>query len=135
MALHLEVVTPKGAVVDVETDEVILPGKEGEFGVLEGHIPFLSALKPGVLRYLKDGRSKQIAIGNGFAEVGVNNKVLVLTDLHALPDKIDMSATQQELKELEAKIASWSSEISPEYQALHDELAWAQARINSKNTN
>ena len=44
MSLHVEIVTPKGSVLDAEATEVVLPGKIGEFAVLDGHIPLLSAL-------------------------------------------------------------------------------------------
>jgi F-type H+-transporting ATPase subunit epsilon len=63
----LEVVTP--------------PGVRGEFGVLPGHIPFVSALKEGTLTYRERGSSnrKSLAIGPGFAEVVGGDKVVVLT--------------------------------------------------------
>ena len=48
--MQLSVTTPRGALVDTEVDEVTAPGALGEFGVLPGHVPFLSALKPGRVR-------------------------------------------------------------------------------------
>lgn len=134
MSLHLEIVTPKGSVVDVEVAEVALPGKLGEFGVLDGHIPFLSALKPGVVRYLVAGEWKQLAIGNGFAEVGASRKVLVLTDSHAKPNEIDVGETEKELADLEAQLKAWTGELTAEHQELLDGAAWAQARLDARRS-
>ena len=47
--MQLTVTTPRGYLVQIEVDEIAAPGVEGEFGVLPGHIPFMSVLKPGVL--------------------------------------------------------------------------------------
>jgi F-type H+-transporting ATPase subunit epsilon len=133
VALHLQIVTPRGSVVSTDTDEVVLPGKLGEFGVMEGHIPFLSALKPGVLGYKVGTEWKRLAIGSGFAEVGASQKVLVLTDLHAFPQQIDSAEVAGELTELEAELKSWTGEITAEHQELLDKAAWAQARLDVKN--
>jgi F-type H+-transporting ATPase subunit epsilon len=130
--LHLEVVTPRGSVVDVWTDAVTLPGKLGEFGVLGGHIPFLSALRPGVLRYTVSQEQHRLAIASGFAEVGASHKVLVLTELHAFPDEIDVEETRQELAEAEAELKAWVGELNAEHEILLDRAAWAQARLAAK---
>jgi len=134
MSLHLEIVTPKGAVVATDAEEVILPGKEGEFGVLEGHIPFLSALKPGVVRYQDQDGSRRLAIGTGFAEVGASEKVLVLTDAHALPEDVDLDQSRSELEEAEADLKAWTGELDAEHQELLEQVEWAQARIDVKGS-
>lgn len=133
MALHLEIVTPKGPVVATDAEEVVLPGKLGEFGVLPGHIPFLSALRPGVISYRDNGAPKRIAVGNGFAEVGAGDKVLVLTDMHARPDDVDVSQTEKELADAEAELKDWAGELSAEHQELQDQAEWAQARLDLKS--
>ena len=46
--MRLSVTTPRGALVDTDVEEVTAPGELGEFGVLPGHVPLMSALKPGV---------------------------------------------------------------------------------------
>jgi F-type H+-transporting ATPase subunit epsilon len=130
MALHLEIVTPKGSVVAVDAEEVILPGKQGEFGVLGGHIPFLSALRPGVVSYRDNGEPKQLAVGTGFAEVGAGDKVLVLTDLCARPDDVDVGQTTHELEDAEAELKEWAGELTAEHQELLEQAEWARARLD-----
>jgi F-type H+-transporting ATPase subunit epsilon len=84
--MQLEVVTPTGNALTTETDEVIVPGAEGEFGVLAGHTPFMSALKPGTLRYRTGGTTQALSIGAGLVEVTGQNRVVVLTDRASTSD-------------------------------------------------
>ena len=74
MALHFELVTPARLVRSDDVHMVVVPGAEGEFGVLEGHAPFMSTIRDGALKvYKTDGGSpEEIRIAGGFAEVGAN---------------------------------------------------------------
>jgi F-type H+-transporting ATPase subunit epsilon len=74
MALHFELVTPARLVRSDDVYMVVVPGTEGEFGVLEGHAPFMTTMKDGALRiYKTDGGSpEEIMIQGGFAEVSAN---------------------------------------------------------------
>ena len=130
--LRLEIVTPRGSVVDVQVDTVTLPGKLGEFGVLIGHIPFLSALRPGVLRYTVGPEQHRLAVASGFAEVGASQRVLVLTDQHAFPDEIDVEETKRELADVEAELKAWAGEVNTEHEILRNRAAWAEARLAAK---
>jgi F-type H+-transporting ATPase subunit epsilon len=132
VALHLEIVTPIGAVVDTEAEEITLPGKLGEFGVLDGHIPFLSALSPGVVQYRTGTEWHRLAVGTGFAEVGAGRRVLVLTDTQARPEEVDAGEVSAELQEVEAELKAWTGPITPEHDALRSRAAWAQARLDAK---
>lgn len=57
--LHLEVVTPEKVMVSQEVDIVVAPGSMGEFGVLEGHVPFLSGIEPGELRFTSGSQTER----------------------------------------------------------------------------
>nr|WP_214647616.1 ATP synthase F1 subunit epsilon [Novosphingobium aerophilum] len=72
--LHFELVTPAKLVRSENVHMVVVPGSEGEFGVLEGHAPFMSTVKDGVIRIYKteNGTPEEIAVSGGFAEVGAN---------------------------------------------------------------
>ncbi len=74
MALHFELVTPARLVRSEDVHMVVVPGTEGEFGVLEGHAPFMSTVRDGTLKiYRTDGaQPEEIQVQGGFAEVGVN---------------------------------------------------------------
>ena len=88
-SLLLEVVTPERQVVSTEVDIVVLPGVEGQFGVLVNHIPFLSALDIGEMYYRKGGQVDYIFVGGGFAEV-TGDKVTVLVDSAERGKEIDI---------------------------------------------
>ena len=71
MALHFELVTPERLVLSEDVHMVVVPGTEGEFGVLEGHAPFMSTVKDGALKVYASAGSEPrvIPVEGGFAEV------------------------------------------------------------------
>ena len=71
MALHFELVTPARLVRSEDVHMVVVPGSEGEFGVLEGHAPFMSTIRDGALKVYRaeSGAPEEIQIQGGFAEV------------------------------------------------------------------
>ena len=77
--LTFEILTPEGFDFSQEVDEVVAPGSEGEFGVLPGHIPFITTLADGDVVYKSDGAARRIYVENAYAEVGPD-KVLILAD-------------------------------------------------------
>ena len=72
MALHFELVTPAKLVRSEDVYMVVVPGTEGEFGVLEGHAPFMSTIRDGEVKiYASDGATPEtVSVRGGFAEVG-----------------------------------------------------------------
>ena len=74
MPLHFELVTPARLVRSEEVHMVVVPGSEGEFGVLEGHTPFMSTIRDGALQVYRTagGAPETITVRGGFAEVGEN---------------------------------------------------------------
>lgn len=74
MPLHFELVTPAKLVRSEEVHMVVVPGSEGEFGVLAGHAPFMSTISDGALRIYRTESAvpEEIRIQGGFAEVGAN---------------------------------------------------------------
>lgn len=95
--LTLEVVTPYGSVLKEEVDEVVASGTEGDFGVLPGHISFLSALKIGMLVYKKGGTEKYVFINSGYAQV-LDNTVLILADSAEKAEDIDVERAKESMR-------------------------------------
>lgn len=71
MALHFELVTPARLVRSEDVHMVVVPGVEGDFGVLEGHAPFMSTVRDGALQIIRtEGAAPEvIEVRGGFAEV------------------------------------------------------------------
>jgi len=95
--LFLEIVTPEKIVVSQEVDSVVAPGTEGEFGVLQGHIHFLTGIVPGELRYNTGAGKESMAVTTGFAEVS-NDKVSILVDAAEKAGEIDAERARQAME-------------------------------------
>ena len=96
MPLKLEIVTPEARIFSDEVDSVVLPGAEGEMGVLPAHANLVTTLKPGELVYSKGGKSTQFAVGEGLVEV-TGTTARILTDMAVGVDEIDEKAVQEAL--------------------------------------
>jgi F-type H+-transporting ATPase subunit epsilon len=136
--MRLSVTTPRGALVDTDVEEVTAPGTLGEFGVLPGHVPLMSALKPGVLVYRTKSETGTLAIGPGFlqvAPVAVQNtatdRVLVLVEQAQAAGHVDKAAAEKELAAAEHELSQWKRELDGEYQALLLRRQWAAARVDA----
>jgi F-type H+-transporting ATPase subunit epsilon len=133
--VRLSVTTPGGALVDTDVQEIIAPGALGEFGVLPGHVPFLSVLRPGVFVYWTKDGARTLAVGDGVLEVtrrgSTDDKILVLVERAAPAREIDAEAATREVSALDGEIARWNKDSPGEYQALLARRAWAAARVEA----
>ena len=102
--IHLEVVTPNGAVVSEDVDIVTAPGVSGEFGVLANHAPFLSTIRTGTLSFKKDRVSKFLMVTGGFTEVS-NNKVTFLVESAEYGQDIDVERALRAKERAEKRLA------------------------------
>lgn len=97
MPLKLEIVTPEARIFSDEVDTVVLPGFEGEMGVLPAHAPLVTTLQIGELRYTKGGKTTELAVGEGLVEV-TGSTTRVLTDMALGGDDIDEKAVEEALE-------------------------------------
>jgi F-type H+-transporting ATPase subunit epsilon len=104
MGFRLEIVTPEKRTFSDVVDGVVIPGSEGELGVLEGHAPLVTTLMPGELRYTKGGEEESLAVGEGVVEI-TRDSVAVLTDLAVTTSDIDEAAVEEALKRAEAALS------------------------------
>jgi F-type H+-transporting ATPase subunit epsilon len=137
--LHLTVVTPQGHLlfsgIDMRTrkpgipvDEVTATGILGEFGVLPGHLPFLTYLKAGALFYRQGPLTRWIAVRGGLAEVGPD-KVVVLADAAELAEDIDVERAKGALAKVAKRIESGGMLEDPEYQKALKKQERAMIRL------
>ena len=99
----LEIVTPQGLVFSDEVDEVTAAGSEGEFGVLPGHVPFVTTLKVGMLICKKGNEQKYFFVNWGYAEVG-HEKVMILADSAEKSEEIDLDRAIAAKKRAEERL-------------------------------
>jgi F-type H+-transporting ATPase subunit epsilon len=124
--LELKVITPSRVVISEEVDEVIAPGELGEFGVLPGHVPFITLLMPGELKYRKDGTERRFIIWGGLSEVR-DDKVTVLTDNVEDPRFVDSEAAQREAEALLEELKNFSGKTR-ELKEINKKLRLAQLK-------
>ncbi len=126
--LQLEIVTPEKKIFSDTVSDVYLPGVDGEMGVLELHAALVTALKPGELRYEKDGKVEELAIGSGYAEV-TSEKVSVLTDSAFGEDDIDEEVEVAAMQRAEEQLKGVSAADAEEAAHLESVIATNAARL------
>ncbi|HQZ26751.1 MAG: ATP synthase F1 subunit epsilon [Verrucomicrobiales bacterium] len=109
--MQLDIVTPEKRAFSDEIDSVVVPGAEGELGILKAHAPLVTTLQPGELRYMKNGVETSLAIGTGIVEVS-KDKVSVLTDMAIDAEEIDVDVVEKALER--AQKAMTEKDILPE---------------------
>jgi F-type H+-transporting ATPase subunit epsilon len=105
MGIQLEIVTPERLAYSDEVDSVVLPGSEGELGVLPHHAPLVSMLGVGELRIRKGGAEESFAIVGGFLQVRPD-KVVVMAETADLASEIDLERAQEARREAERALES-----------------------------
>jgi F-type H+-transporting ATPase subunit epsilon len=116
MTLRLEVVSPDGRVFTDDVDSVVVPGIEGELGILPHHTPLVTALGTGELRIRRSGTVQFMLISGGFVEVRPE-KVVVLAFVAEHSDEIDAATAAEARKAAEADL-----------EAVHDPVDLARVR-------
>ena len=102
---HFDLVSPEKLVFSSQVTQVDLPGAEGDFGVLAGHAPIVSSLRPGIIVVFGEaGEQLKVVVNGGFAEVGPAG-LTVLADT-ALPlDQFDLAVLAEAIKDTEEDVA------------------------------
>ena len=125
--MQLDVVTPEKAVLSRMVEEVIAPGSAGEFGVLIGHTPFLTTLRPGQLIAKAEDRDIYMAVGGGFAEI-IGNRVIVLAESAVLAEDINEQEVKAELEQAEQKIKGLDKD-DPDFNKWDGKIRKAEVKL------
>jgi F-type H+-transporting ATPase subunit epsilon len=105
MALHFELVSPERLLFSGDVAEVDIPGTDGDMGILPGHAPVLSTLRPGVITMTKDdGTKERIFVRGGFAEVNPQG-LTVLAEVAVPVAELNASLLAQEVKDAQEDVA------------------------------
>lgn len=123
--IQLKIITPLELVLNEDVDELVAPGELGEFGILPGHVPFLSTLNPGRLKYRKGTENKEFIIDGGLADIK-NDIVYILTDMAEKPENIDISAAKKDIEILEEELSKLDEESSSTRKDIEKKLKLAQ---------
>lgn len=129
--LGINLVTPRGVVAHTDADSVQAPGELGEFELLPGHVPLLTALKPGVLTIGTKARTRY-AVSSGYLRVDPSGAVEILVE-QALPaGEIDADSAKKDLAAAEAELSKWGDKpMDGDYVNLQHRAGWARARLDA----
>ncbi len=128
MPFELTIVTPEGQAYQGSVDRVVLPGREGEFGVLTNHERFLSPLKIGALEIESSDGLLYAVITDGFAEVN-GDEVTVLVDSCVMEHDIDSAQVDANLNEAEQALERAAGDEPERYRSFETALEHARAQV------
>jgi len=129
--LGVNLVTPRGVVAHTDADSVQAPGELGEFELLPGHVPMLTALRPGVLTIGTKARARY-AVSAGYLRVDPSGAVEILVEQAVPAKEIDADLAKKELASAEAELGKWGDRpLDGDYVSLQQRVGWARARIDA----
>ena len=130
-ALHFEFVSPESVLFSGDVDQVDLPGSEGDMGILAGHAPLVTSLRPGVVTVMQGSQRNPYVVVGGFAEVGPSG-LTVLADKATPRAEFDMTILADEIKNAEEDVADAKDPAERDRRARHlDQLKQLQAALAS----
>jgi len=110
--VQFELVSPERLILSTEVEMVVVPGTEGNFGVLPGHAPLISTIRPGTIDIYEGGAiTERIFIVGGIAEV-TPERCTVLADEAMAPDSLDRAALEAELQAVEGNLPSLREQVA-----------------------
>jgi F-type H+-transporting ATPase subunit epsilon len=126
---RLQIVTPEGAQLNEDIDELTAPSVDGQFGVLPGHRPMLAALATGIISYVQGSATHQVAVGAGYVEIH-NDQAVVITDRFSTKAAVDPVRVRLDLKEVDRALDDYKGELgSSEHIELVAKELWAAALL------
>jgi F-type H+-transporting ATPase subunit epsilon len=126
--LNLKIITPEKILVDEKVDAVYSNAVDGEFGILPGHIPFMTALGIGITKYVKDNNYEFVATIGGTFQVTDNN-VIILSEIAELGKDIDISRAKAAEERAVARLRAGARDIDTD--RAHAALTRALIRLQA----
>ena len=102
--LHFEFVSPETVLFSGDVDQVDLPGIEGDLGVLPGHAPMVTLLRPGIVTIMREGQREPVVVVGGFAEMGPGG-LTVLAERAGSREDFDLDSLARDIKDVEEDVA------------------------------
>jgi F-type H+-transporting ATPase subunit epsilon len=131
MSFHLEIISPEKRLLARDVDMAVIPGTEGDLGILPGHAKLITGLRGGLVDIYEGGRiTDRFFITGGFAQV-TEESCAVLADSITRQSELDPTATAESLTAAKAAYAATTITDHDAYLAASDALITAQARIDS----
>ena len=130
--MHLKIITHEKVVYDEYVEEIYTKGVDGEFGILKGHVPIMSALDIGVTKVIKDGQPKYFTTMGGVFQFK-DDEGIILTTTAESGDEIDVVRAREALERAKLKLAE--SEAAIDAKRAEAAIARAMARLKATLNN
>jgi len=125
--IQFELVSPERLLVSEPVEMVVVPGVEGDFGVLPGHAPLVSTVRPGIIAVFEGGKVvRRIFVARGFAEVTGERCTVLAEQAIPLAD-IDRAATEGEIRDAREDLSEAKDDA--ERARLESRIATAEAKL------
>ncbi len=131
--LTFKIITPERVVFSDQVDQVSLMTTTGEITVLPHHIPLVTVLQPGELRYKKNGTEYPLAVSGGFAEIKADNSLVILADTAERATEIDLKRAEAAREKAVETMKSARATDDVGYAALQTALERALNRVKVGN--
>ena len=130
--VQFELVTPERLLLSEMVEMVVVPGTEGNFGVLPGHAPLISSIRPGTIDiYERQSVTRRIFVVSGTAEV-TPERCTVLADEAVAPDQLDRGAIEAELQTVRGNLPSLREQVSRATGGERDSLLVELSRMERR---
>lgn len=145
--LQLDILTPDGRVdlrlaeggkpsrssTPIEVEGVELPAALGEMGIRPNHIPFLTPVVPGVVRFRFDGSDQRLAVGRGFVEISEEGGITILTSQALRGWEVDVEEARKSLADIDAELDKHKSAsmLDATVLKLQTQRAWVDAQLRA----
>jgi len=130
--LDFKIITPEKEIFSEAVEQVTFFTRDGEITVLPHHIPLVTILQPGELRYIKNGQEEVMAVATGFAEVRLDNSLIILADAAEHAKEIDETRAEKARQRALEAMEKARGEESVDYVALQAQLEKAMNRLRVK---
>ena len=129
--IEFELISPEKLLVSEDLEMVVVPGTEGDFGVLPGHAPIVSSIRPGALEIQDSNNTERFFLAGGIVEV-LEDRVSILATEVFVQDDIQIENCESKISELTSGMQNMSSEEEKENSQIQIEKY--QAMIDFKNS-
>lgn len=128
--INLKIVTPEKVLIETPVEALYSRAKDGEFGILPGHVSYMTPLDIGVTRFVVDGKTEYVSTIGGILEVK-DNEILVLSNTAELGEEIDVTRAKASKERAEARLGTAKVEVD----VSRAEIALAKAITRIKAAN
>lgn len=131
--MQFQIITPERVVSSDDIDQVSIPTATGEITILPHHVPLITVLEPGELKYTKKGEQFNLAVSGGFVEVRENGHVIVLADTAEHAHEINLTRAEEAREKAATLMRGERNKEDVNFEALQSAVEKELARVKVGN--